>query len=307
MPDDRSGKPVSGLRGAAVREAGDLGVDNTNFVKEALKWQYNWIGLAGAAAFAIVSGTGLPLVLAAGLELIYIAVVPQSSRFRRLVRSWQYEAEKKKIEQNLTAMFQEIPPEMRIRYAKLDQVCRIIRENYGKLSSTSQMFVQQMESRLDGLLQGYLRLLHAEHQHAEYLRVTNRDAIKHELDQLVRTLDSEPAKVQEINKRRIEILTKRLEKFGKIHENCEVINAQCAATEDVLQLIRDQSVTLRDPQQVSDQLEGLVRDVEETEQTVREVEAIFEMATPEANSPFSIAAADNAGSGPNRSQTRLRS
>ena len=60
-----------------------------------------------------------------------------------------------------------------------------------------------------------------------------------------------------------------------------MINAQCAATEDVLQLIRDQSVTMRDPQQVSDQLEGLVQDVEQTEQTVREVEAIFEMATPE--------------------------
>jgi uncharacterized protein YukE len=306
MPDDKSGRPVSGLRGAVVREADNLGVNDTNFVKEALKWQYNWIGLAGAAAFALVSGTGLPLVLAAGLELIYIAVVPQSSRFRRLVRSWQYAAEKKKIEQNLTAMFQEIPPEMRIRYAKLDQVCRTIRENYGKLSSTSQMFVQEMQSRLDGLLQGYLRLLHAEHQHAEYLRSTNKDAIKHELDQLVRTIDSEPAKVQEINKRRIEILTKRLEKFGKIHENCEVINAQCAATEDVLQLIRDQSVTLRDPQQVSDQLEGLVRDVEETEQTVREVESIFEMATPDANSPFSIAAADT-DPGSDRPRTRLRS
>src|SRR5689334_18739503 len=206
MPGENAGKP-GGLRGAVVREAEDLGVGNVNFVKEALKWQYNWIGLAGAAAFALVSGTGLPLVLAAGLELIYISVVPQSSRFRRLVRSWQYAAEKKKAEQRLQAMFNEIPPEMRIRYDKLDQVCRTIRENYGKLSATSQIFVQQMQDRLDGLLQGYLRLLHAQQQHSEYLRTTNRDAIKRELDQLVRELSSEPAKVQEINKRRIEILT----------------------------------------------------------------------------------------------------
>src|SRR6476620_12493274 len=120
MADDKSGRPVSGLRGAVVREAGDLGVDNTNFVKQALKWQYNWIGLAGAAAFALVAGSGFPLVLAAGLELIYISLVPQSSRFRRMVRSWQYAAEKKQIEQKLQAMFQEIPPEMRVRYGKLD-------------------------------------------------------------------------------------------------------------------------------------------------------------------------------------------
>jgi len=72
-----------------------------------------------------------------------------------------------------------------------------------------------------------------------------------------------------------------LEKYAKVGENQKVVEAQCAAIEDVLELIRDQSVTMRDPQQVSDQLENLVRDVEQTEETVREVEAVFEMASPE--------------------------
>ena len=63
-------------------------VDPTNYVKAAFHWQYNWISLAGAAAFALISGTALPILLAAGLELMYLAIVPQSSRFRRLVRSW---------------------------------------------------------------------------------------------------------------------------------------------------------------------------------------------------------------------------
>src|ERR1035441_5353134 len=104
MPDEKIGSSNPGLRGSLMKEAHDLGVDNTNFVKEALKWQYNWIGLAGAAAFALVSGTGFPLVLAAGLELIYISLVPQSGRFRRLVRSWQYAEEKRRIDVNLHAM-----------------------------------------------------------------------------------------------------------------------------------------------------------------------------------------------------------
>src|ERR1022692_1664810 len=303
MPDDKSGS-TPGLRGSFMKEAQDLGVDNTNFVKEALKWQYNWIGLAGAAAFALVSGTGFPLVLAAGLELIYISLVPQSSRFRRLVRSWQYAEEKRRIDVNLQAMYQQIPPEMQVRYGRLDQLCRGIRENYGQLSSTSQMFVKEMQGRLDGLMQGYLRLLHSLHQHLEYLRVTDPNRIQQELAGLQRSLTSDPVKVREINCKRIEILTKRLEKFGKIHENCDVINAQCAATEDVLQLIRDQSVTLHDPQQVSDQLEGLVHDVETTEETVREMESIFEMATPEMNTGFSALPSESAS--PNRPSNRIR-
>ena len=72
-----------------------------------------------------------------------------------------------------------------------------------------------------------------------------------------------------------------MEKYEKIRENRQVIDAQCAAIEDVLQLIRDQSVTMRDPQQISDQLDNLVQDVEQTEETVREVEAIFELTRPD--------------------------
>jgi hypothetical protein len=92
---------------------------------------------------------------------------------------------------------------------------------------------------------------------------------------LQQSLTKDPPKVQDINKKRVEILNKRVEKYQKICENQEVVNAQCCAVEDVLHLVRDQSVTMRDPQQVTDQLDNLVRDVEGTEHTVQEMEAIF--------------------------------
>jgi len=274
-------KPTSLLRSAVKRGAEEVGLDQVNFVQEALKWQYNWIGLAGAALFALVSGTGMPLVLAAGLELIYLSLVPQSSAFRRLVRSWKYAEEKRRHEMKLSAMFNELPPDMRKSYANLNSMCAAIRANYSRLSSTSQMFLEEMQQRLDGLLQAYLRLLFAGFQHIQYLQSTDPNLIKRDLAKLQHSIESDPPKVQEINRRRIEILTKRLEKYGKVGENQKVVEAQCAALEDVLELIRDQSVTMRDPQQVSDQLDNLVHDVEQTEETVREVEAVFEMATPE--------------------------
>src|SRR5262249_46647081 len=93
-----------------------------------------------------------------------------------------------------------------------------------------------------------------------------------------RNIDHDPPKVQEINRKRIEILNKRVEKHEKIKENCAVVDAQCAAIEDVLQLIRDQSVTMHDPQIISDHLDNLVKDVEQTEETVREVESVFDIS-----------------------------
>jgi chorismate mutase len=269
------------LRSAIEHKVEDLGLNQVDFVKEALKWQYNWIGLAGAALFALVSGTGMPLVLAAGLELIYVSLVPRSSRFRRLVRSWKYAEQKRQREMKLGAMFNEMPPELRTRYAALDTMCQAIRANYSRLSSTSQMFLEQMEQKLHGLLEAYLRLLYAYFQHSQYLETIDPEVIRRETAQLQRALNSDSPQVQEINRRRVEILTKRLERYDKVGENQKVVQAQCLALEDILELIRDQSVTMRDPQQVSDQLESLVHDVEQTEETVRQVESVFEMAMPD--------------------------
>lgn len=276
------------------------GADGISYVKAALQWQYNLIGLGGAVAFAAVSASALPLILGAGLELIYLATVPQMARFQRLVRSWRYAEQKRGNEARLRALYSEIPPEMRVRYGRVEALCRNIRENYSRLSSATQIFARETEDRLDGLLQGYLRLLHGLQQHYEYLRNTDLDRIKKESAVLQQHLATDPQKVQEINRKRIEILSKRIEKFGKIRENCSVIEAQCGALEDVLQLIRDQSVTLRDPQQVSDQLEGLVHDVEQTEQTMREVESVFELASPDTFGPAIADGGGNAGRHDNR-------
>jgi hypothetical protein len=252
-----------------------------NFVKEAFNIQYNWIALGGAAAFALVTGTAIPIALAGGLELMYLAVVSQHPRFQRLVRSWKFAEEQKLNEQKLGDMLRSLPPDMQGRYIKLAEVCRSIRGNFGQLSSTSQMFVQQMNQRLEGLLHGYARLLSAAFQQRQYVKTTDPDEIKKEVAALQQHMNTDPPRVQEINKRRVEILSKRLEKYQKINENRQVVDAQCSAVEDVLQLVRDQSVTMRDPQQVSDQLANLVHDVEQTEQTVQQVESIFSGLTPE--------------------------
>lgn len=274
-------------------------VDKTNYVKAAFHWQYNLISLAGAAAFALITTSALPLLLAAGLELMYLAIVPQNWRFRRLVRSWQLAEEQLKHQEKLNEMLRNLSPEMQSRYIHCAQICGSIRANFAQLSSQSQIFLQQIDTSLQGLLSGYARLLVAAAQQQQYLRSTQRDDIRREIASLQKSLSGEPQRVQEINQKRIEILNKRLEKFDKIEENAKVVDAQIAAVEDVLLLVRDQSVTMRDPQQVSDRLDSLVHDVEQTEQTVQQVETIFADMSPDLNGLMSIDDSSTS-SGPNR-------
>jgi archaellum component FlaC len=276
--------------------------DNVNYVKAAFQWQYNWITLAGAGVFALVAGTALPILLAAGLELMYLATVPHNPRFRRLVRSWQLAEEQLKNQHKLSEMLQSMSPEMQSRYVHCAQICGSIRTNFAQLSSQSQIFLQQIDSSLQGLLNGYTRLLFAAWQQQQYLKTTSPDEIKRDIASLQKSLPSDPARVQEINQKRIEILNKRLDKFQKIAENRKVVEAQCAAVEDVLMLVRDQSVTMRDPQQVSDRLDSLVHDVEQTEQTVQQVETIFSDLSSDLNGLMSMDESSSANA-PSRIRT----
>jgi CHASE3 domain sensor protein len=119
-------------------------------------------------------------------------------------------------------------------------------------------------------------------------------------------VNSDPPKVQDIDKKRIEILSKRLEKYQKISENRQVVDAQIAAMEDVLQLVRDQSITMRDPQQVSDQLDNLVKDVEQTEETVKQMEAIFSSLPAEMSGVMSMADSASSTDSASAGRTRIR-
>lgn len=259
-----------------------------SYVKEAFHLQYNLIALAGVGAFALISGSFLPVILAGGLELMYLATVPHNNRFQRLVRSWKFDEEQKKKQQQLGEMLRSLPSEMQSRYVHSAQICAAIRSSFAQFSSTSQIFLQQIDARLQGLLSGYARLLVAAAQQQQYMRSTDPGEFKREIASLQKTMANDPPKVQEINKKRIEILSKRQEKFDKIVENRKVVDAQLSAVEDVLMLVRDQSVTMRDPQQVSDRLDSLVHDVEQTEQTVQQVEAIFSDMTPDLDGLMSL-------------------
>ena len=282
------------------------GPKQPNYLKEAFHIQYNWIGLGAAAAFAVVSASFLPLMLAAGAELMYLSIIPNNSRFQRLVRSWKLAEEKQQNQQSLSDLLRHLPGDLQTRYIKLAEVCGGIRANFAQLSSTSQIFVQQMDARLEGLLHGYARLLQAAYQQRQYAKTVDPEAIKAAIVALQKKVDSDPPKVQDIDKKRVEILTKRLDKCQKINENRQVVEAQIAAMEDVLQLVRDQSITMRDPQQVSDQLENLVHDVEQTEETVKQMEAIFSNLPAEMSGVMAMAddaSADSTGV----SRTRIRS
>src|SRR4029077_10857565 len=88
-------------------------------------------------------------------------------------------------------------------------------------------------------------------------------------------MKSGPERVQQIKARTRSVLEKRLDRYKKAVENRDLIDAQTETVQEVLQLLRDQSYSMRDPRSITEQIDGLVSSAEETERGVKDMEEIL--------------------------------
>ena len=68
--------------------------EEPNYLVHAFRSQYNLIGLGTAIGFALLAGSGLPLLIAAGIQLAVLPLVAGSDRFQRLVKARRLEEQR---------------------------------------------------------------------------------------------------------------------------------------------------------------------------------------------------------------------
>jgi hypothetical protein len=250
-----------------------------NYFAHAFKSQYNLIGLGTALGFAVLSGSALPLILAAGIELAVLPLVAGSAAFQRLVRSRQQSEESARTVERRRAetaeLLRSLPPVELQRFKALEAQAVEIRKNYAGLDESSRFLVEELEDKLDFLLGFYLRMRHALARYERYFATTDPERIQERIAMMEHEIRGGPERLREIKARTRDVLAKRLERWQKAQENRQLMDAQTETVHEVLQLLRDQSFTMRDPSGITAQLDGLVSAAEETERGVREMEALF--------------------------------
>jgi hypothetical protein len=256
-----------------------LPTEEPNFVAHAFKSQYNLIGIGTALGFAVLSGTLLPIVVAAGVELIVLPLVSGNPRFQRLVRARVSQEEDQEAAQRTQKeaweLLQHLPGPEQQRYRALQGLAAEIRQNYKALDSTSQMLVEELVRKLDFLLSFYLRMRCSLTRYQTYFSTTDPERIQERIAMLEHEMSSGPERIQQIKARTRSVLEKRLERYQKALENRQLVEAQTETVEEVLQLLRDQSYSMRDPRTITEQLDGLVSSAEDTERGVRDLEELM--------------------------------
>jgi hypothetical protein len=256
-------------------------LEEPNFLAKAFKHEFNLIGLGTAIGFALLSWTGLPLLLAAGAQLVILPLLAGSERFQRYVRARALaeEAERKQERRQLESseMLRELSEVERQRYHGLETLAGEIRENYKGLDTSSQMLLDEVVKKLDFLLSFYLRMRYSLTRYEGYLATTDPARIEQRIRDLEQEAQQGPPRIQQIKARTKAVLAKRLQRYAKADENRQLVDAQTETVLEVLQLLRDQSYSMRDPREITAQLDGLVSAAEETERGVKDMEDLLTM------------------------------
>jgi len=247
--------------------------DEPNPLLEALKSDVNLIALGTAVGFAVLSGSFLPLLIAAGLELTCLPLLERYHRYQRAKDIEKERGQRKQTE--MSEMLLAMPEVERQHYRELQSLAAEIRRNYQSMTSTSQVLLSQLSDKLDVLLAFYLRMRFSLSRYGAYFRTTNPERIQERMAMLEHEMARGPEKVQQVKARTRAVLGKRLERYHKAVENRDVISAQTETIQEVLHLLRDQSYSMRDPRSIAEQVDGLISSAEETERGVKDLEEIL--------------------------------
>lgn len=245
------------------------------YLKEAFKEPINFWGMAGFAVAAAYVQDVTPLVAALATEAAYLATVPATSVYRRLVDRREKQRLLKLREQQREAQIKLFDPREREAVEYLRWMKNQIYSNYKKFTGTKQ--IPHNIQSLDQRWEDFVDLLDVYRRRKHHLRSINRQLVQNQLVQAERAVaaakDEREKRIQQAN---VEILKRRVAAFNDIERSVKLVEGQLQSIENFFGLVNDQVVTLPTPERVSSlDFEQLSDSIAMTKQMLEETSDTF--------------------------------
>jgi hypothetical protein len=275
------------------------------YVKAAFTYRWNMLIFGGAVAAAVVSGQGdvlLPLV-AAG-EIAYLGGLTTLPRFQAAIDARNRHGagalpgrEAVQTDQDARAKLLEvlnsIEPDRRNRFLRLRARCvemqRIANAVRGDTRDASGASQELRAPALDRLLWMFVRLLLAQQAIERFLKATDGAVLKKNLANLEAREKASAGKGDERIERSIKdaIATAqlRLDNYAKAESNFDFVGLELDRIEQKIQALAEMAVSHENPDELSVQVDAVADGMAQTEQTIRELQAITGLGKDDEATP----------------------
>jgi hypothetical protein len=220
------------------------------YFKEALREPVNFWGMAGFAVAAAYTQSIIPLGAALAAEGVYLASVPASTFYRRLVDRRNKERARKLRESQREELIKGFDPREREAVEYLRWMKNQIYSNYKKFTATRE--IPANIRSLDHRWEDFVDLLDVYRRRKNHLRSINRQAVQNQLAQAERAVEgSNDDRAKRVQQANVEILKRRVAAFDDIEKSVKLVEGQLQSIENFFGLVNDQVVTLPTPERVS--------------------------------------------------------
>jgi hypothetical protein len=250
--------------------AADHMKEKLNYVKEALKEPLNIWSMVGFTAAAAYTQHWIPLAMGTALELGYLAVVPASTLYRRIVERREMRRLREHRDRLREDLIKTFDPREReaveyLRWMK-NQIC----SNYKKFTHAKEV-PPHIEQNLQTMWESFVDLLDMYRRRKNHLHTVNRQVIQNQIMQIERQLQSCDEPTRHLLDKNLEILRQRLKTFDDIERSVKRVEAQLQSIENFFGLVNDQVVTMPTPEHISSlDFDSLLSGIEMTKELLEE-------------------------------------
>lgn len=247
-----------------------------SILRELIVNQYQAIVLGGVALASALTVSPLPLLLWAGAEMVLLPVL-DSGPLRRLVSRKRREKQRAEEARQRAALVSSFDAANARRYQALENLCRMIEANYQGLTGISQAYLSEQRSKLDHILQGCVSRMLALQRYEKMPLTRDPDEVRMDIAALEHEI-----KDPELNDRaraalvkNLELKRKLLESYSEVGGTMRALETELDSMASLLEVLHQNSISLRDPQAISQELDTIVEQSEHSDRVVREMEALL--------------------------------
>ena len=251
-----------------------------SILRELIVNQYQAIVLGGAALASLVTVNPLPLLVWLGSEMVLLPIL-DSGPLRRLVARRKLANSRAQANAERSRLVGALTPQQAKRYAGMEELCRLIEANYQSLTGISQVYLSEQRRKLDLLLQGYVQRLMALQRYEKMPMTRNSRDIEEEIEGLEHEL-ADPGlneRAASALKKNLELKRRLLDSLSEVGGTVKALYTELDSMESLLEVLHQNSISLRDPQAISQELDAIVRQSEESDRIVREMETLLRGGT----------------------------
>ncbi len=241
---------------------------------EALLQDFNLIGLGGVAALSALTGSPIPLIVGGAVEALYLINAPGSRWFERYLAIQRARRRGQRREAWRRQALSGLPRTDRERFRATE---RRLAGARGSLNPETRQIAQVELDRVEDLLDQTLDLLSVRVAAGAYLSTVDARALLAETQQVRRRMrETDHPDLMRVEQQRLEVLEKRLDEYGEMRRNLEIVTSQISTLEHSIAYLADKLVSWsaagREPQGLKEILSG----VESTEQALQAVRPVME-------------------------------